>query len=462
MMRTVAELSTALRSGEITARAIAERFLAEEAANRDLLHPFVAVDPERVLAAADTADRELSEGIDRGHLHGIPVGVKDIIDVEGYATRGGSPLTAADAVGADATVVSRLRAAGAVIAGKTTTHELACGVVSAPASNPWDPTRVPGGSSGGSGVAVATALVPIALGSDTGGSIRIPAALCGTVGHKPTYGLVPVDGVMALSVSLDHLGPLGITVADCAVALDVLTGGATDTMSGLDGGIAQWRVGVLDSGPFAPLQDAVAAGLERSIAALTDLGASVEPIVIDELDHVLAVEFGIIVGEAAALHRDALRDRPDEIDPAIRGLLIGGSVLPDSATNRAHAARTVIARAIEAAMDRHHLDVLLAPTLPATAAPKDDFEQVIGAGLEHIGMSNVRTTAPFNVSGQPAVSVPCGFDADGLPVAVQLAARSGADAMALRAAYALERLVAHDHNTMGPAGYRRDRPIGET
>jgi aspartyl-tRNA(Asn)/glutamyl-tRNA(Gln) amidotransferase subunit A len=461
-MRTVAELSGALRSGEITSRWLAERFLDEEAACRDEFHPFVSVDPERVLDEADRADRERVEGRDRGPLHGILVGIKDIIDVEGYPTRGGSPLTSDDPAVTDATVVQRLRAAGAVIAGKTTTHELACGVVSAPASNPWDPGRVPGGSSGGSGVAVAAGLVPIALGSDTGGSIRIPAALCGTAGHKPTYGLVPVDGVMALSVSLDHLGPLGITVADCAIALDVLTGGGTGAMADLDGGIAGWRIGVLDSGPFAPMQDAVAAGLERSIAAGVELGATVETITIDELDHVLAVEFGIILGEAYELHRDALRDRPEDIDPAIRGLLIGGAVFPSPATNRAHAARTVIARAIAAAMDEHQLDVLLAPTLPATAAAKDHPEQPIGDGIEHIGMSNVRTTAPFNVSGQPAVAVPCGFDANGLPVGVQLAARAGADAVALRAAHALERLVAHDHNTMGPAAICRDRPTGET
>lgn len=461
-MRTVAELSAALRSGEVTARQIAERFIDEEAAARDVFHPFIAVDPERVLDEADAADRELTAGRDRGPLHGIPVGIKDIINVEHYPTRCGSPLTSPDAVGVDATVVQRLRSAGAVIAGKTTTHELACGVVSAPARNPWDPRRVPGGSSGGSGVAVAMGLVPIALGSDTGGSIRIPAALCGTVGHKPTYGLVPVDGVTPLSVSLDHLGPLGITVADCAIALDVLSGGATDTMSGLGDQIAGWRVGVVDSGPFAPVQDAVAAGLERSIEALRELGAIVEVIEIAELDHVLAAEFGIILGEAYDLHRDALRERPGDIDPAIRGLLIGGAVLPTSATNRAHAARQVIAAAIATAVDDHHLDVLIAPTLPATAAPIDDFEQVIGDGLEHIGMSNVRTTAPFNVSGQPAVSVPCGFDANGLPVAVQLAARAGADGVALRAAHALERLVAHDHNTMGSASHRRDRPTGES
>jgi len=455
-MRTVVELSGALRSGAITSQWLAERFIAEELACRDELHPFVAVDPERVLADASAADEDLAHGIDRGPLHGILIGIKDIVDVEGMATRCGSVLTSAAPASADATAVARLRAAGAVIAGKTTTHELACGVVSAPAKNPWDPSRVPGGSSGGSAVAVATGLVPIALGSDTGGSIRIPASLCGTAGIKATYGLVPLDGVAPLSVSLDHLGPLGIGVADCAVALGVLAGNGCDYTVGLNRGVDGWRIGVLDTGPFAPMQPAVADALATAVVAYQGLGATVEPVTIPELNHVLAAEFGIIAPEAYALHRDALATRPLDIDPGIRTLLTGGAVVAESVTNRAHAARAMIAAAIASTMTELRLDALLAPTVPATAAAIDGLEQVIGDRVEHVAMSNVRTTAPFNISGQPAVNVPVGLDSGGLPIGVQIAARAGDDDLALQGAFALEQTLGLDLHTMAPARFHRE------
>ena len=231
-MRSVAELGAALRSGAVTATQLAESFLVRESETDEYLHAFVAVDPSRLLAEAERADAELAAGTDRGPLHGIPVGIKDIIDVAGYATRCGSPLYPTTPVALDATVTAHLYRAGALVAGKTASHELACGVVTAPVSNPWNLDHVPGGSSGGSGAAVAAGLVPIGLGSDTGGSIRIPAALCGTVGIKPTYGLVSVKGVEPLSVSLDHLGPLGATVADCAHAMTAIVADGTDYAAG--------------------------------------------------------------------------------------------------------------------------------------------------------------------------------------------------------------------------------------
>lgn len=438
--RSIRDLADDLRAGRATARAIAERFLEQEAATRDTLHAFVHVHPDLVLADADRADAELAAGRDRGPLHGIPVGIKDIIDVAGLPTRCGSRLYPATPVERDARVVSRLRAAGAVIAGKTTCHELACGVVSSPASNPWDTSRVPGGSSGGSGVAVAAGLVPVALGSDTGGSIRIPASLCGTVGHKPTYGLVPVDGSEPLSTSLDHLGPLGATVADCALTLNVLAADGVDYAAGLDADIDGLTIGVLRDGPFAPVQPDVRGSFDAAVETLRSVGATLIPVSIDELRFVLAVEFGLIPLEAFRYHEQSLRERPLDIDPAIRALLIGGAVSPLSIHRRAQRARRLVARAVLEAMRSHRLDVLMAPTLPATAALQDAPEQDIGDGLvEHIGWSNVRTTAPFNVTGQPAVSVPSGLDAQGLPIGIQFAALPGHDVAALSAAAAFER-----------------------
>ena len=272
-MRSVTDLGAAMRSGAVTATQLAERFLVREAETRESLHAFVAVDPSRLLAEAERADAELAAGTDRGPLHGIPVGIKDIIDVAGYATRCGSPLYPTTPAALDATVTAHLHRAGALVAGKTASHELACGVVTAPVSNPWNLDHVPGGSSGGTGAAVAAGLVPIGLGSDTGGSIRIPAALCGTVGIKPTYGLVSVTGVEPLSGSLDHVGPLGATVADCAHAMTALVADGTDYAAGLDGDIAGMRFGVLADQPFAPMQPDVEASFHAAVDVLRGAGS---------------------------------------------------------------------------------------------------------------------------------------------------------------------------------------------
>ncbi|MEP7201610.1 MAG: amidase [Ilumatobacteraceae bacterium] len=438
-MRTVSELGTALRSGVVTAMQLATEFVARQADIDERLHSFVAVDPPRLLAEAEQSDLEFRVGFDRGPLHGIPVGVKDIIDVAGYATRCGSPLYPTDPVGTDATVITRLRSAGALIAGKTAPHELACGVVTPPTSNPWNIDHVPGGSSGGSGAAVAAGLVPIGLGSDTGGSIRIPAALCGTVGLKPTYGLVPVTGVQPLSLSLDHLGPLGATVADCAHAMTVLTADGTDYGKGLDGGIQGLRFGVLTDFPFAPMQPDVETSFGQALEVLRTLDAECVNVTIPALQHTLAAEFGIIPLEAFEYHRHSVRERPLDIDPSIRTLLIAGAVIPSRIFRRASAARVQIAKAMARVMNEHHLDAFVSPTLPATASPKALSEHTYGDLSEHISVSYVRTTAPFNLSGQPAISVPCGFDRAGLPVGLQIATRPGHDHLALRIAAAYER-----------------------
>jgi aspartyl-tRNA(Asn)/glutamyl-tRNA(Gln) amidotransferase subunit A len=438
MSRSVKDLSRALRAGQTTSRTLAEEFLDRRASIDSKLGSFVIVDDERLLAEADAADALMARGTDLGPLHGIPVGIKDIINVAGYPTRCGSPLYPSTPVDADAEVVANLRRAGALIAGKTTTHELACGVVSTPASNPYDLDRVPGGSSGGSGAAIAAGLVPIALGSDTGGSIRIPAALCGVVGHKPTYGLVSVRGVEPLSTSLDHLGPLGATVADCAFALTALTGGASDYSSTIGRGVDSMRIGVLSDPPFAPMQPDVEDAFQRSIETLHDLGAQCVPLKIESLQHTLAAEFGIIPLEAYEYHAESLRTRPGMIDPGIRTLLIAGATIPESIYRRASKARVMITHSIVDAMNANRLDALVSPTLPATASTKANQDLTYDDVVEHISVSFVRTTAPFNLSGQPTVSVPCGVDRDGLPIGIQFTTRAGQDGLALQIAAAFE------------------------
>ena len=431
----IASLARRLRTGEVTARDLAETALdAIEAVDKQL-DSFVLVDRAGALEAADRADRELASGRDRGPLHGVPVGVKDIVDVAGLATRCGSATYPDTPAAADAPVITRLRAAGAVIVGKTTAHELACGVYSSPASNPWDVDRVPGGSSGGSGAAVAAGLVPMALGSDTGGSIRIPAGLCGVAGLKPTFGVVPKSGVEALAWSLDHIGPLASTVEDCALTMDAIAdGGGFATALGTP--VAGMRVGVAGNRFTSPAQDGVVAAFEDAIGILAGLGA--EPVKVDvpELEHTLAAEFGIVGPEAAAFHRERLRREPEAIDPGIRALLVAGSVLPADHYVKAQQARGVIRNAVRRAFENHYLTALVTPTLPATAAAKDQTEFDYDGTQEDVTLSYVRTTAPFNLSGQPALSVPCGF-VDGLPVGLQIATMPFADgtALAIGAAY---------------------------
>lgn len=437
-MHSVPALAAALRCGDATAVMLAEQFLAHEGQARDRLHSFVAVDASKLLEEAARSDAELRAGHDRGPLHGIPVGVKDIIDVKGYPTRCGSPLYPAIPAERDATLVSRLRDAGAVIAGKTASHELACGVVTSPVSNPWNLDHIPGGSSGGSGAAVAAGLVSIGIGSDTGGSIRIPAALCGAVGLKPTFDLVPVAGVRPLATTLDHVGPLGASVADCAHAMSALAADGTDFAAGLDRGIAGMRLGILAEEPFSPMQPDVESSFHTAVDVLRSLGADCVDITIPELRHTLAAEFGIIPLEAFEYHEQSLRQRPFDIDPEIRTLLTAGAVLPWSVYRRACDARVAIADAIAAAMTDHRLDALVTPTLPATASPKAQSEHTYGGVSEPIAASYVRTTAAFNLSGQPAISVPCGLDRAGLPIGLQIAARRGLDTLVLQIAAAFE------------------------
>lgn len=443
-MTTIPAAARALRSGVTTSRALTETSLAAaEALNGDL-SAFVIIDTGGALEAADAADRAIAAGRDLGPLMGVPVGVKDIVDMAGLPTRCGSPAYGETPAASDAALVRRLRRGGAVIVGKTATHELACGVYTPPVSNPWDLSRVPGGSSGGSGAAVAAGIVPMAVGSDTGGSIRIPASLCGTVGLKATYGRVSRAGVAALSWSLDHLGPLTATVEGSAAALEVLAGPdprgdrsaswqpVPEYTRGLDRGVEGLRIGVLHGPPVEPMQTDVAETFAASADLLGRQGAAMVGVEVPELEHVLAAEFGIVCPEAAAYHRELVRGRPDQIAPFIRSLLVAGLMMEPEHYFKALQARQAIADAVGRAFADNRLDALLTPTLPGTAVPKDADDLDYGTSTEPAGAAFVRTTAPFNLSGLPALSVPAGFDRDGLPIGLQIAAAPFDEETALR------------------------------
>ena len=430
----IAALGRKIRSGEVSAREVADRSLAAAEELNPQLQAFVIIDHDGAREAADRVDRQLAQGIDPGPLAGIPVGVKDIIDMAGHPTLCGSPAYADPPAQRDAPVVERLRAAGAVIVGKTVTHELACGVESPPASNPWDTMRIPGGSSGGSGAAVAAGIALAALGSDTGGSIRIPAALCGTAGLKGTYGRVPRSGVAALSWSLDHIGPLAPTPADCILVQSAISGfhpsdPTTLTEFSPDGylsaedGLEGVRLGVIERYRRPLIQASVSDAFEKAVGVLADLGAEVIELEIDELDMVMGVEFALVRSEGAAYHRKLMVEAPHLIELSIRTLFATGLMMPTEHYLTALRGRERIRQGVRTSFQENRLNAVLLPTLPAVAARKDQASFDYGGTREVVNPAYVRTTAPANLTGQPALSVPCGFDESGLPIGLQIMGR---------------------------------------
>lgn len=444
---SIVEAVSLIARGELSATELVASTLGRLEAVEPLIHAFVSVDGERALRDARACD-----GHRQGALRGIPAGVKDIFDVAGRPTRCGSEAMAgvAPAVG-DAGAVARLRGAGAVVLGKTTTHELACGVYTPPTRNPWDLAASPGGSSGGSGAAVAAGAVLGAIGSDTGGSIRIPAAHCGLVGLKPTYGRIGRTGALALSWSLDHVGTLTRTVEDAALMLAVLAGPdpadpttlhrppLPDPLLPADATVRGVRVGALRGGPFAPVSPAMSRALELALARLEAEGVTVEEVEVPELEHCLVAEFGIVAAEAASYHEQRMRDAPELIGEGVRGLLETGLLMPASAYLRAQRARRLIQEAFRSLFDARRLDVVVAPTVPAGPQGADQAEYRIDGAPESVIDALVRTTAPFNLTGMPAVAVPVNGSGSRPPGSVQVAARPFDDATALRVALAIQR-----------------------
>lgn len=434
-------------AGELKPSELVASTLARLEAVEPFVHAFVSADAERAL-------REAREQDDRpgGPLRGIPVAIKDIFDVAGTPTCCGSAiLQEAAPAREDAAAVARLRAAGAVVVGKTTTHELACGVYTPPTRNPWDLERSPGGSSGGSAAAVAAGAALGAIGSDTGGSIRIPAAHCGLVGVKPTYGRVSRAGALALSWSLDHVGPLTRTVEDAALLLFVLAGADPRDPTTLsrpslpqpllpsEDDIGNLRVAVLRQPPFAPLAHEAAGALDSAIALLAAEGVQIEEASVPELKQTLAAEFAIVAAEAASYHETRLARSPELIGDDVRGLLETGLLLPASLYLRAQRTRRAIQQSIAHTLVTARLDALLAPTVPAPAQRHDQLEYDFDGESESVIESLVRTTSPFNLAGLPAVAVPTGLGAWRLPGSVQIVARPFDESTALRLARAIER-----------------------
>jgi aspartyl-tRNA(Asn)/glutamyl-tRNA(Gln) amidotransferase subunit A len=449
------EAGAQLRSGDLSAVELTESVLRRIEQTESVIHAYVEVLAEEALAAAQQADEALRAGRDRGPLQGLPIAIKDIYDVVGVPTRCGSRVREHTAPAkADAPSVARLREAGMIILGKTVTQEFAAGVVSPPARNPWDPSRIPGGSSGGSGAAVAAGSAPAAMGSDTGGSIRIPASVNGVVGLKPTYGLVSKRGVFPLSWSLDTLGPLTRTVPDAALILNALAGHdpadptsapsrPTDAMAEIGQDIRGLRNGVVRPFFFDRLQAGVAEAVEGALNTLRDLGAAVIDTPWTEASLARAAGYVINRAETAGVHGRGLREHPDLFGPELRLRLEASALFPAETYLHGQRARALVKDSMARLFRDNRLDAIVTPTLPATALPADDLIATYADGSrEPVSVAYTRFTMPFNATGQPALSVPCGFDERGLPVGLQFAGRPFDEARLCRIGHAFERAAA--------------------
>jgi aspartyl-tRNA(Asn)/glutamyl-tRNA(Gln) amidotransferase subunit A len=447
---SIAEAARRMRQGELSPIDLTSAVLDRIDATEPSIHAYVSVESESALAAARQAEEELRAGQDRGPLHGIPIAVKDIIDVAGLPTRCGSESRADTAPASqDATVVRRLRQAGAVLVGKTVTHEFASGVISPPARNPWDPDRIPGGSSGVSGASVAAGSSFAALGSDTAGSIRIPASLNGVVGLKPTYERVSREGVFPLSWSLDTIGPLARTVEDAALVYQAIRDDGGPAWGAFrDDEMAGVRLGVARSYFCDRLQPDVRTAIEQALVTFSGLGAEITEVAWPHAPLAAAAGFVICRPEVAAVHEPTLRAAPERLDPVLRARLEAFSLLPGRDYLRARRARAVIRQSVADLFRQHRLTALVTPTTPATATISGMPAIVYAESEEPVHAGFTRCTMPFNTTGQPALSLPCGFDRVGLPVGLQLVGRPDEEREVCRLGHAFQR--ATDHHLRRP------------
>src|SRR5436309_2964609 len=420
------------------------------------LNAFVTVTADRALADAKAAETALARGDISSPLLGIPVGYKDIYATRGVVTTGGSALLADWVPGADSTCVARLQKAGAVMLGKLITHEFAFGIQFPghrypPARNPWDLERMPGGSSSGSGAALAAGMAFGALGSDTGGSIRGPASFCGIAGLKPTYGRCSRTGVLTLSWTLDHTGPMARTVEDCAYLLQALAGydaadpassrePVPDYVAPLGRGVRGLRVGVPREYFFEGIDPEVEKAFEQALATLRQLGASVEDVQIASIQSSGAF-MAILLAEAFAYHERDLRMHPERFGEILRERLLAGGLITASEYVQAQRLRARLRG--EMADVLHTVDALATPTSPP---PAPTFTAVYDP---EYGFPR-GNTSPFNLTGLPALAVPCGFSSSGLPLSIQITGRPFDEATVLRVGHTYEQ--ATDWHTRHPKG----------
>ncbi len=460
---TARKIAEAVRRRELTAVEVAQTALARIDQLNGTLRAFITVIADEAIATAKRVDQEIAAG--RGNdlsLAGVPMAIKDSFWTKGVRTTGGTKVLADFVPTEDATAVARLKAAGCVLVGKSSMHEMAYGFTSrnphhGDCRNPWDPTRIPGGSSGGNAVALATAMAFAAVGGDTGGSNRQPAALCGVVGVKVTYGRVSRHGGIPLSWSMDTVGPMARTVGDAATLLQVMAGfdpkdpttrrdSLPDYLGAASDGLKGIRIGVPHDHFMAQMEPDVGAAIQDALGVLKQAGAMLVDVRFPPLEPVVGAHRAIIFSEAAAAHEEMIRTRAADISDEVRPLLQSGLFLTATQYLAAQQARKKTIATYRNLW--RSFDVLVTPTSPI-AAP------AIGATTARFGDKEVPLvrafldlTLPFNLTGQPAISVPCGFTKAGLPIGLQLVGRPFDEVTLFRAAAGYE--SATDWHTRTP------------
>lgn len=447
----ITQLARLLRERKVSSEEITRAYLERIERLNPRLSAYIMVTGERALQQARQADADIAAGAYRGPLHGVPIGIKDLFHVAGVPTTFGSKVLKDSVASEDAALVARLKQAGAVILGKHNLHEFAFGITSenphfGAVRNPWDTDRVPGGSSGGTASAVAAGLCAAGIGSDTGASIRVPASFCGVVGLKPTYGRVSRTGGLPLAWSLDHAGPIARSVADGALMLQAIAGyDASDSGSAnvpvpdfserLSAGIDGVRIGVPREYFFDLIEPEVERLVREAIGVLAGLGARIEEVSLPHAEHAQVAGNVIMCTEAAAWHATWLRERPDDYGPDVLARIRGGQLIRAVDYLASQQVRTLVQDDFRQVFQS--VDVVVAPTAPLVPPPIGRTQEP-GGPLQLVprAVAN-RATVPCNLTGMPAISVPCGFG-QGLPVGLQIMAPAFAEPLLLQVAAAYE------------------------
>ncbi len=450
---SISEASQQIEAGELSPVDLVELHLQKIEQLNGQLNAFVTITPDAAKKAAEAAETEIRAGKYRGPLHGIPIGIKDIIDTKGIRTTIGSSIFQDNIPAQDATVVKRLRKAGAVLIGKTNTHEFALGVTTnnvhyGPTRNPWDLERVPGGSSGGSAAATAAHLCCAALGSDTGGSIRIPAAFCGIVGLKPTYGRVSLHGVFPLATSLDHVGPLTRTVEDAAIVLQELAGYDHEDPRSLHAAVPNYRDSLDDAGVDGvqiavsetvsqiPLDMNIRQAFHAIRSTIEQLGGTIHEVKLTSAKQSEEVASTILLAEAATEHAELLATHPDQYGRSVIDRLRAGQEIQTNTYIHAARNREVITREFERLF--RQVDFYLTPTVQILP-PKIGQDVVSVNSIDvPVVLGCTQFTRLGNLTGMPTIALPWGVSTNSLPVSIQLMAPKLGEAKLLKLAYALE------------------------
>jgi len=449
---SIAELAPAIQSRKISPVELVKHTFEQIRKRNSELNAYITLTEPLALEQGRQAEREILAGQYRGPLHGIPYAAKDLFYTRGIATTAGSKIFRDFAPDYDAAVIERLRDAGAILLGKTGLHELAYGITSnnphfGTIRNPWDLSCIPGGSSGGSTAAQAAGLCTFSLGSDTGGSVRIPAAFCGVVGLKPTFGRISRFGVFPLSHTLDHVGHFAATVEDAATILGVLAGhdprddsSAKEAVPRIDlppePSLKGMRIGVPRNYYFDHLQPEVEASVRAAVKTLAGLGAEVQEIEIPEIEEFTVIGRLILLPEATALHRRYLSTRRADIGPDVLAMLDQGQFVLAADYLDAQRRRRQLIRDLNRIFE--HVRAIITPATPSTAPKIGQTTLDFGGRQEDVRLGTTKFVRALNVAGVPALSVPCGFDEQGLPIGLQIFGRAFDEASVLQVGHAFE------------------------